>query len=149
MLKIGIGYDFHRLKEGRPLMLGGVKIPYELGEDAHSDGDIVLHAVIDALLGAEGKTDLGELFPPSNPSLRGISSTKLLSTAWNQIKQDGWKLENVDCVVIIEQPKLNPYRDTIITSIARIFVKFKTHEALGDIGNNKAIACIATALISK
>ena len=157
MFKIGFGYDFHRLIEGRVLMLGGVSVPYEKGEQAHSDGDVLLHAITDALLGAEGKTDLGEMFPPSNALLKDVSSSHLLSTAWQGMKEDGWKIENIDCVVVMEKPKLNPYRDAIISSISSIlsvekrciFVKFKTHEGLGEIGSSNAIASMATALISR
>ena len=157
MFKIGFGYDFHKLKEGRALMLGGVRVPYEKGEEGHSDGDVLLHAVIDALLGAEGKRDLGEMFPPQDSSFKDAASSTLLAIAWQGMKEAGWKLENIDCVVIMEKPKLNPYRDAIISSIAkilstdkdRIFVKFKTHEGVGEIGNNQAIASMATALLSK
>ena len=156
MLKIGLGYDFHLLVEDRPLMLGGVNIPFNKGEKAHSDGDVLLHAITDALLGAQGKTDLGELFPPSDKAWKGASSALLLDTAWKKVREDSWHLENLDCVVIMQEPKLNPYRKSIIQSIAsilnvdenRIFVKFKTHEHAGDIGNGNAIASFATALIS-
>jgi len=157
MFKIGFGYDFHRLKEGRALMLGGVQVPHKKGEEAHSDGDVLLHAITDALLGAEGKTDLGEMFPPQDASLKDASSSQFLSIAWQGMRKDGWKLENIDCVVIMEKPKLNPYREAIISSIASIlsvekqcvFVKFKTHEGVGELGNNNAIASMATALISR
>ena len=157
MFKIGFGYDFHRLKTGRALMLGGFHVPYEKGEDAHSDGDVLLHAITDALLGAEGRTDLGTLFPPSDASLKDAPSSRLLSIAWQKIRANGWKLENIDCVVIMEKPKLNPYRDEIISSIAhilrveteRIFVKFKTHEGIGELGSGDAIASMVTALLSK
>ena len=117
----------------------------------------MLHAITDALLGAEGETDLDSLFPPSDASLKDFTSSLFLSTAWKKITENGWKLENIDCVVIMEKPKLNPYRDAIIASIAgilsaekeRIFVKFKTHEALGELGNSNAVASMVTALISK
>ena len=157
MFRVGFGYDYHRLKEGRALMLGGVNVPYEKGEDGHSDGDVLLHAITDALLGAEGKIDLGALFPPSDDSLKNAPSSRLLSIAWKRITENGWRLENIDCVVIMEKPKLNPYREVIIASIAnilsvdeeRVFVKFKTHEGVGELGNSNAIASMATALISK
>ena len=120
MFKIGVGYDFHVLKEGRPLMLGGVHIPYEKGEDAHSDGDVLLHAIIDALLGADGLIDLGEMFPPKDAKWKNAPSSLLLQIAWQKVKERGWRIENIDAVVIIEEPKLNPYRKDIITSIAKI-----------------------------
>lgn len=158
MFKIGLGYDFHVLEEGRPLMIGGVKIPFHKGEKAHSDGDVALHAIIDALLGATGiGGDIGELFPPNDITWKDASSSKLLSIAWNKIKTNGWKLENIDCIVIIEEPKLTPYREAIIKSISNIlhvetnqvFVKFKTHEKTGDIGKGNAVASFVTALVNK
>lgn len=158
MFKIGLGYDFHVLKEGNPLMIGAIEIPFYKGEVAHSDGDVLLHAIIDALLGATGiGGDIGELFPPSDTTWKGASSSKLLSIAWQKIKVTGWKLGNIDCVVIIEEPKLTPYRENIIKSISNIlevtpsqvFVKFKTHEKMGDIGKGDAVASFVTALIYK
>lgn len=156
MLKIGLGYDFHLLVEERPLMLGGTHVPFNKGEKAHSDGDVLLHAITDALLGAHGKTDLGELFPPSDVTWKGASSAMLLDIAWQKVKEDGWHLVNLDCVVVMQEPKLNPYRKSVISSIANIlkvdedsvFVKFKTHEHTGDIGKGDAIASFATVLIS-
>ncbi len=157
MLKIGCGYDFHILKEGRALMLGGVHIPFEKGEVAHSDGDVLLHAIADALLGAEGLQDLGELFPPEDEKWKDASSAKLLGCVWEKIKKNGWQIENIDCVVIIQSPKLNPYRASIIDSVShilniereRVFVKFKTHERVGEIGRGEAAACIVNALLKK
>ena len=157
MFKIGIGYDFHILKEGRPLMLGGVHIPHNKGEEAHSDGDVLLHAIIDALLGADGFLDLGEMFPPRDAKWKDAPSSLLLQLAWQKVKERDWHVENIDSVVMIEEPKLNPYRKDIITSIAnllgiepdRVFVKFKTHEKRGEIGAGDAVASTAIALISK
>lgn len=157
MFKIGIGYDFHLLKEKRPLMLGGIHIPYSKGEEAHSDGDVLLHAIIDALLGADGLLDLGEMFPPKDTKWKDSSSSHLLQIAWEKISKRGWHVENIDSVVIIEEPKLNSYRKNIIASIAslleikseRVFVKFKTHEKMGEIGRGEAVASTAIALISK
>ena len=158
MFKIGLGYDFHVLEEGRPLMIGGVKIPFHKGEKAHSDGDVALHAIIDALLGASGiGGDIGELFPPNDSTWKDAPSSKLLSIAWNKVRENGWKLENIDCVVIIEEPKLTHYREAIIKSISdilhvetnQVFVKFKTHEKTGDIGKGDAVASFVTALVNK
>lgn len=139
-------------------MIGGVEIPFNKGEEAHSDGDVLLHAIIDALLGASGiGGDIGELFPPSDETWKNACSSKLLSIAWNKIRLDGWKLGNIDCVVIIEKPKLTPYRESIIKSICEIIeiktsqvsVKFKTHEKMGDIGKGEAVASFVTALLCK
>jgi len=158
MFKIGLGYDFHVLEEGRALMIGGVKIPFHKGEKAHSDGDVLLHAIIDALLGASGVGgDIGELFPPSDVAWKDVPSSKLLCMAWNKITLHGWKLGNIDCVVVIEEPKLMPYRELIVESISslletdnsRVFVKFKTHEKTGDIGKGDAVASFVTTLLYK
>ena len=158
MFKIGLGYDFHILKEGRPLIIGSVEIPFNKGEMAHSDGDVLLHAIIDALLGASGiGGDIGELFPPSDMSWKDAPSSKLLSIAWQKIKREGYKLGNIDSVVIIEEPKLTPYREKITKSISdilevnssQVFVKFKTHEKVGDIGKGEAVASFVTALLYK
>ena len=157
MLKIGCGYDFHVLKEGRPLMLCGKNIPFEKGEEAHSDGDVLLHAIADALLGAEGLHDLGELFPPTDDKWKNADSSMLLRSVWSEIALNGWKIENIDCVVILQEPKLNSHRASIIKSIAdilnieeqRVFVKFKTHEHVGELGRCEAVACIANALLQK
>ena len=108
MIRIGLGYDLHRLTEGRELVLGGVTIPYEKGEDGHSDGDVLLHAITDALLGAVGLSDIGELFPPSDEKWKGADSRELLKHSWNLVKEKGYKLGNLDCVIAIEKPKLLP-----------------------------------------
>ena len=158
MFKVGLGYDFHVLKEGRDLMIGGLKIPFHKGEEAHSDGDVLLHAIIDALLGASGiGGDIGELFPPNDKTWKDAPSSKLLSIAWDKIKTNGWRLGNIDCVVIIEEPKLTPHRESIIRSIAtlleadfsQVFVKFKTHEKTGEIGSGNGVASFVTVLIQK
>lgn len=158
MFKIGLGYDFHVLELGQALMIGGIKIPFIKGERAYSDGDVLLHAIIDALLGASGiGSDIGELFPSSDLTWKNEASSKLLCIAWNKIKANGWKLGNIDCVVVIEEPKLTPYRKTIIKSISdilevensQVFVKFKTHERTGDIGKGEAVASFVTALLYK
>ena len=155
MIRIGLGYDLHRLTEGRELVLGGVTIPYEKGEDGHSDGDVLLHAITDALLGAAGLSDIGELFPPSDEKWKGADSRELLKHSWNLVKEKGYKLGNLDCVIAIEKPKLLPFRKEIISSIAnvlevdesQVFVKAKTGEKLGEIGNGLAVAVWATCLL--
>lgn len=156
-IRTGLGYDLHRLVEGRKLILGGVEIPFEKGEDGHSDGDVLLHAVTDALLGAAGIADIGELFPPSDNTWKDADSGKLLQAAWKKVQDEGWMLENLDCVVALEKPKFLPWREQVRTSIAsllgcsadKVFVKAKTGEGLGEIGHGEAAAVWATCLISR
>ena len=156
-IRTGLGYDLHRLTEGRKLMLGGVHIPFEKGEDGHSDGDVLLHAITDALLGAAGLGDIGELFPPSDDRWKNADSRELLRTAWEKVSDGGWSIENIDCVVALEKPKFLPYREQVRKSIASvlgcseesIFVKAKTGEKLGKIGRGEAVEAWVTCLISK
>lgn len=156
-IRTGLGYDLHRLVEGRKLVLGGITIPFEKGEDGHSDGDVLLHAITDALLGAAGIADIGELFPPSDNTWKDADSGKLLQAAWKKVQDKGWKLENLDCVVAMEKPKFLPWRDQVRSSIASllgcskdcVFVKAKTGEGLGEIGRGEAAAVWATCLISR
>ena len=160
--RIGLGADRHRLVQGRPLVLGGVAIPSEVGEDGFSDGDALLHAIIDAVLGAAGLGDVGELFPPGNPRYKEASSAGLLAEAWRRVSEEGWRLENIDCVVHLERPKLLPHRSEIISSIeailrqagckdpcGRVFVKAKTGEGLGDVGGGRAVDTQAVCLLSR
>ena len=155
MMRIGLGYDLHRLVENRKLILGGINIPFEKGEDGHSDGDVLLHAITDALLGAAGLSDIGELFPPSDTKWKNADSRELLKYSWNLVKEKGYQLGNLDCVIAIEKPKILPYRKDIIKSIAtileveesQVFVKAKTGEKLGVIGNGLAVAVWATCLL--
>ena len=157
MIKIGLGYDLHALKQGRPLILGGIVIPSDKGEQGHSDGDVLFHAITDALLGAAGLSDIGELFPPSQEQWKGADSSLLLQKAWSMIKESGWKLENIDCVIALEKPKILPFRKEIISNIAKtlqcsedqVFVKAKTGEKLGEIGREEAVCVWAVCLLSK
>lgn len=157
MIRIGLGYDLHTLVSNRKLMLGGIEIPFELGEAGHSDGDVLLHAVTDALLGASGLGDIGEFFPPSDERWKNADSKFLLKTAWDKVTQNGWKLENLDCVINIEKPKILPFRNEIIKSICNIlecdenqvFVKAKTGEKIGEIGKSQAVAAWTVCLLSK
>nr|WP_187615322.1 2-C-methyl-D-erythritol 2,4-cyclodiphosphate synthase [Treponema phagedenis] len=156
-MRIGLGYDLHVLEASKKLLLGGVHIPFEKGEKAHSDGDVLLHAVTDALLGAAALGDIGELFPPSDNKWKDADSKKLLQIAWQKILAEGWVIENIDCVIVIEKPKILPFRKKIIESIADIltiqsdcvFVKAKTAEGLGAIGASEAVAALVTALLKK
>lgn len=156
-IRTGLGYDLHRLVEGRKLVLGGIVIPFDKGEDGHSDGDVLLHAITDALLGAAGIADIGELFPPSDNTWKDADSGKLLQAAWKKVQDEGWKLENLDCVIALEKPKFLPWREQIRSSIASllgcsfdaVFVKAKTGEGLSEIGRGEAAAVWATCLISR
>jgi 2-C-methyl-D-erythritol 2,4-cyclodiphosphate synthase len=157
MIKTGLGYDIHRLVKGRPFLLGGVKIPFSKGEDGHSDGDALAHAVCDALLGASALSDIGELFPASNPAYKGADSMKLLRDVFSLIKDNGWKVVNLDCVIICEKPTVLPFRDDIRKSLAKtlevpndcVFVKGKTAEGMGPVGKGKAVEVLAQCLLEK
>jgi 2-C-methyl-D-erythritol 2,4-cyclodiphosphate synthase/2-C-methyl-D-erythritol 4-phosphate cytidylyltransferase/2-C-methyl-D-erythritol 2,4-cyclodiphosphate synthase len=155
MLRIGLGQDLHRLGEGRHFMLGGVEIPFEKGEIAHSDGDVLIHAVIDALLGATGSGDIGAFFPSSDDRWKDASSLDLLNIVWGKLNGEGWSIVNIDCVVSCEKPAVLPYREKIRETLARvlgidagrIFVKGKTGEGIGSIGRGEAVAAVAVCLL--
>lgn len=155
--RVGFGYDIHRLVPNRTLVIGGVLFESEKGEDGHSDGDALLHAITDALLGAAALGDIGSFFPPTDDTWKNADSRKLLKTAWNCVTEKGWSLGNIDCVVKIEQPKFNPLREKVRASIAdtlsvpydNIFVKAKTGERLGDVGSGNAIEAWATCILKK
>lgn len=157
MTRVGLGYDKHLLKEGRKLVLGGIEIPFEKGEDGHSDGDVLLHAITDALLGAAALGDIGSYFPPSDEKWKGADSKMLLSKCWSDVKNAGWKLENLDCVIALEKPKFLPYRNQVRESIAQvlgvepeqIFVKAKTGEKSGEVGTGKCVETWAVCLLEK
>lgn len=157
MIRVGLGYDLHRLVEGRKLIIGGVDFPFEKGEDGHSDGDVLLHAVTDALLGASGLGDIGSYFPPEDPKWKNADSAKLLQKVWKDVLDKGWKLENLDCVVKLEKPKFLPKRQEVISSIAkilgveneRVFVKAKTGEKLPPVGTGDAIEAYVVCLLNK
>ena len=155
MLRIGLGRDLHRLVPGRRFLLGGVEIPFDKGELGHSDGDVLAHAVIDALLGAAGIGDIGELFPPDDPAYKDADSLVLLGSARRRL--EGWRLVNLDCVVCCEGPKILPYREKIRQSLAKalevdpalVFIKGKTNEGIGPIGLGEAVEATAVCLIEK
>jgi 2-C-methyl-D-erythritol 4-phosphate cytidylyltransferase/2-C-methyl-D-erythritol 2,4-cyclodiphosphate synthase len=157
MQRTGIGKDLHRMVSGRKFLLGGVEIPFDKGELGHSDGDVLAHAVCDAILGAARLGDIGELFPDSDPAYKDADSMELLRRAWQSVKAQGWQLANLDCVVCCEKPKLLPHRDKICSSLAKaldadpslIFVKGKTAEGLGPIGNGKAVEAMSVCLLEK
>jgi len=156
-LRIGHGYDVHRLVEGRPLILGGVKVPYQKGLDGHSDADVLLHAVMDALLGAAALGDIGQLFPDSDPAFEGASSAALLRSVGGVLRGAGYAVVNIDATVLAQEPKLAPYRGEMRRRIAealeigpeRVSVKATTEEGLGFTGALEGIAAHAVALIEK
>lgn len=151
--RVGIGYDLHRLASGRKLILAHVPIEYEKGSVGHSDGDVVLHAVIDALCGAAGLPDIGELFPDTDPRYKDADSGNLLTEALKEIHQAGYAPVNVDVIIHAERPKLSPHKAAMRASLAgllgldvdRVNIKAKTGEGLAPIGTGEAIACTAVA----
>jgi len=155
--RIGIGYDIHRLVEGRKLFIGGVEIPYIKGLLGHSDGDVLLHAICDALLGALAQGDIGELFPDSDPQYQEISSIELLKEVNALVKKKGFLAGNIDTVVIAEQPILLPFKKPIQKKIAQVLsikeenvnIKAKTNEGLDEVGKGEAIAAYAVAIITE
>ncbi len=153
--RVGIGFDIHKLVEGRPLIIGGVEIPFEKGWQAHSDGDVLIHALVDAILGAIGIADIGQLFPDSSKDWENASSEVFLKEALRLMNERRYKLVNVDSYILLEKPKLLPYREKIIvnlkklTGCSNIFFKGKTFEKLGDIGQGKAGACEVIVLLKK
>lgn len=154
-MRIGHGYDVHRLQNGRKLIIGGVDIPYELGLLGHSDADVLLHALMDAMLGAAAMGDIGKLFPDSDEAYRGADSTLLLREVCKRVGEKGYVLSNADCTVIAQRPKLAPYIDAMRRIIAdclgvdidRISVKATTEEKLGFTGEGLGIAAHAVVLL--
>lgn len=156
-MRIGHGYDVHRLVECRDLILGGVKIPYERGLLGHSDADVLLHAVSDALLGAAALGDIGKLFPDTDPAYKGADSLELLKIVVKKVKDAGFAVSNVDVTMIAQAPKLRPYIDTMRQNIAdaigigvdRVNVKATTEEHLGFTGTGEGMACHAVCLLDE
>ena len=157
MYRTGIGYDLHRLVEGRRLILGGVAIPHSKGLAGHSDADIVCHAATDALLGAAALGDIGEHFPPSDPQWKDAPSLLFLRRARELLAERGFAIVNLDVVVVIEQPKLLPYRAQIVKSLARVLridssavsLKAKTAEGMGPVGHEEAAWAVAVATVRR
>ena len=154
-MRIGHGYDVHRLVEGRKLILGGVEIPFEKGLDGHSDADVLVHAVMDALLGAAALGDIGKLFPDNDDAYLGADSVELLKKVRTVLQEHGWKLGNLDATVIAQRPKLAPYMDAmrkrmadaLETDVGNVSVKATTEERLGFTGSGEGIAAHAVCLI--
>ena len=155
-MRIGQGYDVHRLVEGRKLIIGGVDIPYEKGLLGHSDADVLLHAVMDALLGAAARGDIGQHFPDADERYKGISSIALLKEVGKILQENGYMIENIDSTVIAQRPKLLPYRPQMAENIAaalgiekeQVSVKATTEEGLGFTGTGEGISAQAIALLS-
>jgi 2-C-methyl-D-erythritol 2,4-cyclodiphosphate synthase len=154
-IKIGIGYDIHKLQEGRKLFIGGVEIPFSKGLIGHSDGDCLIHAIIDALLGALGEGDIGHLFPDTDPRYRNIRSTKLLELVMDRVQKNNGSILHIDCIIIAESPKIGPHIPRIKQALCPILkieahdlgIKAKTNEGIGPVGQGEAIAAVAQALL--
>ena len=156
-LRIGQGYDVHRLKTGRPLILGGVNIPFELGLDGHSDADVLVHAIMDALCGASRLGDIGKLFPDTEPRYAGISSILLLEQVGAALKEKGFQIVNIDATLVAQAPKVAPYRrqmekniaDALGIDVEQLNIKATTEEHLGFTGDGSGMAAKAVALVEK
>jgi len=155
--RVGIGYDVHRLVTGRSLVLGGVTIPAERGLEGHSDADVAIHAIMDALLGAAALGDIGQHFPPGDPAFKDIDSRRLLSRVRGVLDRAGWRVVNVDCTIVAERPKLAPHMAAMRAALAaalgiegeRIGLKATTNEGIGFIGREEGIAALAVALLAR
>jgi len=156
-MKIGQGFDTHRLVPGRPLMLGGMRIPFERGLEGHSDGDVLLHAIGSALLGALGEGDLGRHFPSSDPRLRGIASREILAKVMSLVREAGFALGHLDATVVAETPRLAPYVEKMEGTVAevleveadRVNLKVTSTDGLGAIGRGEGIAALAIVLLER
>ncbi|MEK4247690.1 2-C-methyl-D-erythritol 2,4-cyclodiphosphate synthase [Psychrobacillus sp. FSL K6-2684] len=157
MLRIGQGFDVHEFADNRPLIIGGITIPYERGLIGHSDADVLLHTITDAALGAIGEGDIGRHFPDTNPDFKDADSAKLLEHIWKLVDARGYKLGNVDCTIIAQKPKMAPYIEEIRAKVAELLqadvsqvnVKATTTEKLGFTGREEGIASLATILLLK
>lgn len=155
--KVGIGYDIHRLAKRRKLFLGGIEVPFRKGLLGHSDGDCLIHAVIDALLGAMGQGDIGRVFPDTDPKYEGCRSTELLREIAVRLKKQRMTVVNIDAVIIAQQPRLSPFIDNMKNALAAVLkidaedlgLKAKSNEGLGEVGRGRAIAAWAAVLLKK
>lgn len=156
-VRVGFGWDIHRLVEGRRLVLGGITIPFPKGLLGHSDGDALAHAIVDALLGAAALGDIGSHFPPTDPRYKDADSIALLAQVVRLLAQRGWRIRNVDSTVVAEQPTLRPFLDAMRQKLAnclgvppdRVNIKAKTAEGLGPVGQQEAIAAYAVAMVEE
>jgi 2-C-methyl-D-erythritol 2,4-cyclodiphosphate synthase len=150
--RTGIGVDTHRFEPGRRLVLGGVEIPHEAGLAGHSDADVLTHAIIDALLGAAGLGDIGQLFPDTDPAWEGADSMALLRDVVGRVRDAGWEVEHVDATVMMERPKLSPHREAIAGALAAalgstVNIKATTGERMGFVGRGEGVAAMAVATL--
>jgi len=156
-LRIGLGYDLHRTIAGRPLVLGNILIPHDQGLDGHSDADVVIHALIDAITGAAGLPDVGQMFPNTDPKYKGINSAELLTATMMEFARTGYRIINTDIIVLAQRPKLSPHKPAMIRRVAELLgvredqvnIKGKTGEAVDAIGEERAIGCHCVILIEK
>ena len=156
-MRIGIGYDIHALVSGRPFILGGIRIPHSKGLSGHSDGDVLFHAIVDALLGAAGEGDIGEHFPDTDARWKGANSLLFIKKVREILRRRRFRIVNIDSVLLAEQPKLGPCKEKIRSSIAKslgisvsnVGVKAKTTEGFGAIGKKRAVACYAVASLEE
>ena len=157
MIRIGIGYDVHKLEKGTDLVIGGITIPYRFGSLGHSDGDGLIHAIVDAILGAAGLGDIGKYFPPSDEKWKNADSLFLLSKVIDLIRQDGWEINNIDSVLVAERPKIMPHIKLMKKNISEILnidgnligIKATTNEKLGPEGREEGISCHSVVLLEK
>lgn len=157
MLRVGLGFDTHPFDTERPLILGGVEIPFAVGLSGYSDADVIVHAVIDALLGAAGAGDIGQHFPDTDERYKGVASLELLAEVKKLLDGEGYSIVNIDTVVVLEEPKLSQYRDQMVLALAKVLgvsedyinVKATTTEGLGFTGRGEGIAAQAVVLIEK
>ncbi|MCM3638545.1 2-C-methyl-D-erythritol 2,4-cyclodiphosphate synthase [Sporosarcina luteola] len=157
MIRIGQGFDVHQFEEGRPLIIGGITIPYERGLTGHSDADVLLHTVTDAALGAIGEGDIGRHFPDTDEAFKDADSAVLLQKVWEIVESKGYRLGNIDCTIMAQRPKMAPHIETIRARIAELLnadttqvnVKATTTEKLGFVGREEGIASMATILLMK
>lgn len=154
--RTGIGYDSHRFAPGGPLVLGGIRIPYDFSLSGHSDGDAIAHALTDAVLGAAGLGDIGEMFPDDDPTNRGANSLEMLRAAVRRVNDRGWRVVNADVTVVAETPRIGPHRDAMRASLAEalgvtmadVMVKGKSNERMGWVGRGEGMAVIAVATLT-
>jgi len=153
--RVGHGFDLHRLAEGYKLVIGGIEIPHTKGCEAHSDGDVLLHTITDAILGALCMPDIGQLFPDTDPKWQGARSDIFLSEAVRLMEQQGYTVGNIDCTIIAERPKLSPHKEVIRANVAKLLkahpsvvnIKAKTHEKVDSIGEGRSIGCHAVIML--
>ena len=155
--RVGLGYDSHRFALDRPLVIGGIRIPFDKGLAAHSDGDVLIHAICDALLGAAALKDIGTHFPDNDGQYQNIDSKVLLEKVVNLLEEKGWNINNLDCTLVLEEPKMKPYIDKMVETLApilhmdadRLSIKAKTNEKMGFTGQKEGVAAMAIVAIVK